>query len=879
MFSDLKSLSITMLLMLLTAAPAMAQQKFTPPATGRMVFNFNPDWKFIKQDVADSEKPEFDDSKWTTVSTPHTYNETDTFDGFITRGGEVEQYMGPSRYRKHFKLPQVAPGSRVILEFEGMRQAAKFWVNGKELGMHEDGVTAVGVDITDAVQFGGKENVLTVRVTNENNYKEEATGQTYQWGSKDFNPSYGGLNRNVRLYILPPIHQTLPLLHNLKTTGVYVYASDFDIPGKKATIGVDSQVRNGSTNQAAIELSATVVDRAGNVVGKINGETYDMVNGETTVMKASGELSNLRFWSPEDPYLYDVYTILSVGGKPVDVEKITTGFRKTEFKGGVGTGGVYINDKFTYLKGYAQRTVNEWAAIGAAYPNWMHDFDMKLMADSNANYVRWMHIAPRKQEVDSADKFGIVQVCPAGDKEANPTIQRQWEQRVEVMRATIVYFRNSPSILFWEAGNNGIPASRMQQMVDIRKELDPNGGRAMGCRSLPASQGENVRNPADNDPGAQGGSKDQNLNVAEYFGVMVGQDPRTDRLTEPQAMFRSFSRERRDEAPIIETEDFRDEVLRRNWDKFSPPNFGFKKGPNDTYNHDVESFCLAAAGRYNDFWSRRITNTDPMKSNWSGYASIIWADSNQHGRLPDSAVCRTSGKVDAVRIPKEAFYVYQVMQNEKPDVHIIGHWTYPADTTKTMYVAANHIDSVELLINGKSIGKDTQPDDGFIYAFPDVKFQPGTITAKAYANGQVVAEHTLKTAGAAKSIKLTPYTGPEGFLAHGGDVAFFDVEVVDAEGNRCPTDEGRVDFELSGPAIWRGGVNEWKPKSTNNTYLDTECGINRVFIRSTLQPGEIKLTAKREGLTPATVTIEAKPFEVKDGLATKMPQEMPYPAK
>jgi beta-galactosidase len=232
-----------------------------------------------------------------------------------------------------------------------------------------------------------------------------------------------------------------------------------------------------------------------------------------------------------------------------------------------------------------------------------------------------------------------------------------------------------------------------------------------------------------------------------------------------------------------------------------------------------------------------------------------------------------------VRIPKEAHFLHRVMQNEKPDVHIIGHWTYPADTKKTMYVAASNIDTVELLVNGKSIGKDTTPDDGFIYAFENVQFQPGTITAKASLKGQVVAEHTLKTAGAPKAIKLTPYTGPQGLLASGGDVAFFDVEVVDADGNRCPTDEGRVDFELTGPAIWRGGVNEFKIKSTNNTYLDTECGINRVFIRSTMKPGTITLTAKREGLTPATLTVEAKPFEVKDGLATAMPQELPPKAK
>jgi beta-galactosidase len=861
------------------AMPAAGQQAFTEPKTAHVTYNFNPGWKFIKEDVQGSEAAAFNDSAWADVSTPHTYNDTDTFDGLITRGGEVQQYMGPARYRKHFTLPESARGNRIVIEFEGMRQSGKFWVNGKPMGQHEDGVTACGIDITDAVNFGGQENVLAVWVTNANDYKEEATGQAYQWMSKDFNPSYGGINRNVRLHVLPPIHQTLPLLNNLKTTGVYVYAADHDLAAKKATLNIEAQVKNASTGQAAVTLSAFVVDRAGNLAGKIEGETYDMVNGETTIMKASGPLTNVRWWDPADPYLYDVYTVLSVGDRPVDVQKNTTGFRKTEFKGGAGAGGVYINGKFVYLKGYAQRTTNEWATIGAAYPNWMHDFDFKLMTDGNANYMRWMHIAPRRQEVVAADKWGIVEVCPAGDKEANPTVARQWEQRKEVMRATIVYYRNSPSILFWEAGNNGIPADRMQQMVDIRKELDPNGGRAMGCRSLPATQGNQVNNPADRDPGAVAGGKDENLHVAEYFGVMVGQDRRTDELASDKAMFRAFSRERRDAAPIIETEDFRDESLRRYWDKFSPPHFGFKKGPSDTYDLDSEQFCLAGAARYNDFWSRRISNTDPKKSNWSGYASIIWADSNQHGRMPDSATARVSGKVDSVRIPKQLYYVERVMQNEKPDSHIIGHWNYPEGTKKPMYVAASNVDSVELFVNSASKGKVSEPRDGFIYAFPDIAWQAGTIKAVGYKGTQAVTQHELKTVGEPRSLKLTPHTGPKGLLADGADIAFFDVEVVDGEGHRCPLDESRVDFELSGPATWRGGVNVFKPNSTNNTYLSTECGINRVFIRSTLKPGAITLTAKREGLPAATVQLEAKPFEVRGGLTTELPQELEGRAK
>ena len=97
------------------------------------------------------------------------------------------------------------------------------------------------------------------------------------------------------------------------------------------------------------------------------------------------------------------------------------------------------------------------------------------------------------------------------------------------------------------------------------------------------------------------------------------------------------------------------------------------------------------------------------------------------------------------------------------------------------------------------------------------------------------------------------------------------VEAVDAQGRRCPTDEARVDFKLDGPAIWRGGYNSGLPGSTNNLYLNTECGLNRVAIRATLKPGAITLTATRDGLQPATVRIEAKPVEITAGLSRVQP--------
>jgi beta-galactosidase len=864
---------------------------YIPPASPRVTYNFNADWKFLRQDVPGAEKPDFDDSAWTTVSTPHTWNDVDTYRAYISHnaGERSALYLGVAWYRKHFKLPADAKGLKVFLEFEGLKQAGRFYLNGKDVGKYENGVTPCGLDISEAVNFGDADNVLAVKVDNSNDYREEATGVPFQWMGRAFNPNFGGLNRNVWLHIMGRVHQTLPLYKNLQTTGVYVYPTKIDVTGKTAEVKVEAQVRNESGDNALITLSAIVVDAAGVVRARFEGDTSDLVNGETETLTAAGTLTGAHFWDVDEPYLYDVYSILTVNHQVVDVCPVHTGFRLAEFKGGAGTGGVWLNGRFVWLTGYAQRSVDDWAGLGQAYPDWMHDWNARLVRASHANYIRWMHIAPQPVDVRACDRAGIVEVCPAGDKESDPVndrrleprvAARQWAQRAEVMRDTIIYYRNHPSILFWEAGNQVITPAHMEEMVALRRQWDPAGGRVMGTRH------------GDDNAAAAAISS-----IAEYYGVMIGQDPRTDRVT-GDAIFRGYSIPRRDRAPLIETEDFRDEAPRGIWDDYSPPHFGFKKGPEDTYHWNSETFCLAAAARYHAYMVNRIDNPDPAHAKWSGYASIYWSDSDADGRQQSSEVLRVSGKVDGVRLPKEAFYVYRVMQNPEPDLHIIGHWTYPAGTKKTVYVAANHCDAVELFLNGKSLGVANKPtvfvdtydggrvpgaellqnmDTGFIYAFPYVTFAPGTLKAVAIQGGKVVAQQELQTAGEPKAIRLTLHTGPQGLQADGSDVALIDFEVVDAQGRRCPTDEARIDFKVEGPGVWRGGLNSAVPNSTNNLYLNTECGINRVALRSTLAPGTIVLTATRPGLAPATVKIESQPVEITAGLMREMPQRIPGP--
>src|SRR5450759_4919654 len=275
--------SVFSFLMLLLSAITINGQavKFQPPASPRSVYNFNPSWKFVFGDTTGADQPGFDDSGWAAVSLPHTWNETDSYRAYISHsGGDQSEKFGIGWYRKRFKLPAGTGGQKVFLQFDGMRQAGRFFLNGQPIGKYENGVTAVGFDITKFVRFGGQDNILAVQIDNSPSYKEEATGTAFEWNSKDFNPNFGGLNRNATLIVTSKIYQSLPLYENLKTTGIYVYPESIDLKKKTADLKVEAEVVNETGDYASITLSARVDDDAGVVGADLDGTTSELVEGQ-----------------------------------------------------------------------------------------------------------------------------------------------------------------------------------------------------------------------------------------------------------------------------------------------------------------------------------------------------------------------------------------------------------------------------------------------------------------------------------------------------------------------------------------------------------------------------------------------------------------------
>src|SRR5581483_5338558 len=401
------------------------------------------------------------------------------------------------------------------------------------------------------------------------------------------------------------------------------------------------------------------------------------------------KVSNLNFWSCGYGYLYDVFTTLKVDGQPVDVVRTRTGFRKTEFDHGM----VKLNDRTIQMHGYAQRSTNEWPAVGQEVPPWMSDLSNSLLVASNGNLVRWMHVTPPKQDVESCDRVGLMEAMPAGDSEKDVEGGR-WEQRVELMRDAIIYNRNDPSIVFYECGNNQINEQHMAEMKAVRDQYDPHGGRAMGSRNMLDSK------------------------EAEYGGEML-------------YINKSAGK------PMWMMEYSRDEGLRKYWDDWTPPYHKDGSGPPAPkgespapYNRNQDSQAVENVVRWFDYWHERPGTGERVNA---GGVNIYFSDSNTHQR--GAASYRCSGEVDAMRLPKEGFYAHQVMWDgwvnpEHPHIHIVGHWNYEPNTKKPVYVVSS-ADKVELFINNQSKGFGGQ-SSRFLYTWNDVQFKPGEIKAVGY---------------------------------------------------------------------------------------------------------------------------------------------------
>ena len=150
-------------------------------------------------------------------------------------------------------------------------------------------------------------------------------------------------------------------------------------------------------------------------------------------------------------------------------------------------------------------------------------------------------------------------------------------------------------------------------------------------------------------------------------------------------------------------------------------------------------------------------------------------------------------------------------------------------------------------------------------AYPNITYNPGNLTARAYdASGVLVATKIVQTMGAAVALQLSIDAGAEGIAADGQDVALLRVSVVDADGHVVPNASPLLNFTVTGAGtiygVGNGNPNDHSPDKPDSmpgggVSRPAFNGLCRVIVQAGTSAGTITLSAASPGLTPATIEV------------------------
>src|SRR5437773_2954051 len=225
---------------------------YVPPASPRTDLIISSSWKFHQGDVAGASATSFNDSTWSAVNLPHTWNNLDGQDG----GNNY--WRGTGWYRKHYTIPTTYSGKQFYLKFDGAFLKTDLYVNGAFVGTHAGGYSGFVFDLNSYVKVG-VDNVIAVKVNNQ----DDLNVAPY-WIASRFAPDWtldGGIYRDVHL-LVTKFANVSPL--DLGSPGVFLKQTN--VSATSANLQITTEVRNCNPASDLVNVTATIVDAAGNVV-------------------------------------------------------------------------------------------------------------------------------------------------------------------------------------------------------------------------------------------------------------------------------------------------------------------------------------------------------------------------------------------------------------------------------------------------------------------------------------------------------------------------------------------------------------------------------------------------------------------------------------
>ncbi|HLN21334.1 MAG TPA: glycoside hydrolase family 2 TIM barrel-domain containing protein [Bacteroidales bacterium] len=434
---------------LFSISAASQTQKVALKTSPRSEKIINSNWTFnyFPSDAASKgyEITGFDDSRWTAISLPHTWNTYETtgeLHPFIMKLHEDDNLYwrnGWGWYRKHFTVTKDITGQKVFIEFEGVQKYCKVWINGSYLGDHAGGYGSFDFDITPYIKKGG-DNVIAVAVSNKINDQLNIPPML----PSAFNV-YGGIYRNVTIVLKNNLH--IPMQGSASHEGgTFITTPGF--AGGSGIVRIQTWVKNDNLQQTDVTLQSTILDAAGKTVQVIRSVAGIKPGQVYRFDQSSKTIKNPALWSPGKPVLYTVYSEVLAGALVTDTYTSSFGFRW--FRWNEKEKMLYVNNIRTELRGVFRHQDYPW--LGDALPGWITENDLKdISGNIGFNFLRTSFYPSDKSVYEYADLNGIIVeegIPVTGNQDFSMTAVDQ--QIKEMIRRD----RNHPSILFWRNGIN-----------------------------------------------------------------------------------------------------------------------------------------------------------------------------------------------------------------------------------------------------------------------------------------------------------------------------------------------------------------------------------------------------------------------------------------
>jgi beta-galactosidase len=569
-----------------------------------------------------------------------------------------------------------------------------------------------------------------------------------------------------------------------------------------ATLALSTEVVNDTEQPAECVIFATVVDANGVQITSAQSKRTLIAPSSSATLEMEAVVQQPNLWSLETPHLYRLMTVLSVDGKNVDHDETTFGIRTIRFDADKG---FFLNDQPVKIKGTCNH--QDHAGLGAALPDRMQAYRIALLREMGANAYRTSHNCPTSELLDACDEQGMLVLDETRNFSSSTDGLKELERMVK-------RDRNHPSVIMWSIANEerqqgterGARIGRtMKRLV---KSLDPtrpvtaamNGEWGKGLSGVVDVQGFNYRVPL------------------------------------IDAYRKQFPRQ-----PLIGTETA--STLSTRGVYFDDAAHGYV-GAYDTSKPQWGN----TAEEWWKFYDER---------EWLA-GGFVWTGFDYRGEpTPYHLPCVGShfGLMDTCGFPKDNYFYYRTWWRTEPSLHLFPHWNWlgKEGTEIEVWCYCNQ-DSVELLLNGKSLGTQKAEKNGHLVW--RVAYIPGVLEARATRNGAVVSTAKRETAGPAERIRLKPHL--MSIKADGEDVSVVQVEVLDAQDQVVPLADDLIHFNLTGSGTILG-VGNGDPSCYEPDHAAQRSafkGLCMCIVQSSKQSGVLTLTVSSSSLKEASVVIE-----------------------